>query len=103
MELKYNQYTCETAVWLYPGPAPWHFITVPKDISEDIKSSFGDRARGWGSLPVEVTIGSITWRTSIFPDKKEGAYILPLKAEVRKKENIKEGDTISLLLELKVN
>ena len=32
---------------------------------------------------------------SIFPDSKSGTYILPLKAKVRKKENIYEGDTVT--------
>jgi hypothetical protein len=57
--------------------------------------------RGWGSLPVEVTVGKTTWRTSIFPDKKAGAYLFPLKASVRKKEGISEGDMITLVLEIK--
>lgn len=82
--------------------AGWHFVTIPKDISEEIKSRFGDRTRGWGSLPVSATIGATTWKTSIFPDKKAGAYLLPLKADVRKKEHIGAEDTISLLLDLRV-
>ncbi len=101
--MKYNQYKIISKVWLYPGNAAWHFITIPKDISDDIKKSFGDRARGWGSIPVEVKLSSTTWKTSIFPDKKEGAYVLPLKAEVRKKENIHVGDHLNLLLEIRVN
>ena len=57
--------------------------------------------RGWGSLPVSVSIGQTTWKTSIFPDKKAGAYLFPLKNEVRKKENVKRGDIISLILEIR--
>ena len=101
--MKYNQYQINAKIWLYPGKAAWHFVTIPQEISEDIKSLFGDRAKGWGSLPVEVTIGSSVWKTSIFPDKKEGAYLLPLKAEVRKKENIHLGDSLNFLLEIKVS
>lgn len=101
--MKYNQYKIDAKVWLYPGEAAWHFVTIPPDISDNIKSLFGDRARGWGSLPVEITIGSTIWKTSIFPDKKEGAYLLPLKAEVRKKENIHIGDSLNFLLEIRVN
>lgn len=98
--MKYNQYQIEAKVWLYPGNAAWHFITVPKDISDDIKRLFGDRARGWGSLPVEIQLGSSTWKTSIFPDKREAAYIRPLKKEIRKKENIQLGDICSFILEI---
>lgn len=99
--MKHNQYKIEATVWLYPGDAAWHFVTIPKDISDDIKNLFGDRTRGWGSLPVEITLGTTTWKTSIFPDKKEGAFLLPLKAEVRKKENIHVGNSLNFLLEIK--
>lgn len=71
--MKYNQYNIRTTVWQYPGESGWHFITVPTDISDEIKKLFGDRARGWGSLRVTVILGSSIWDTSIFPDKKAGA------------------------------
>jgi hypothetical protein len=100
--MKHNQYRIRTNVWLYPGNAGWYFVTIPKDISEDIQQGFSDRARGWGSLPVLAAIGSTIWKTSIFPDKKLEAYLLPLKADVRKKEGIHENSTVSLLLEIKV-
>lgn len=99
--MKHTQYNIEAKVWLYPGMAGWHFVTIPKDISDDIKKLFGDRAKSWGSLPVEITVRSTTWKTSIFPDKKEGAYLLPLKKEIRIKENISIGDSLHFLLELK--
>lgn len=99
---KQNIYQFNTQVWLYPGMAGWHFVTIPKDISEDITTLFGDRKRGWGSLPVTVTLGDTSWQTSIFPDKKQGAYLMPLKAEIRKKGQIKAGDNIQLVLEVAV-
>ncbi len=88
-------------VWVYPGMAGWHFVTVPKKQSGNIKRVFGDIKRGWGSLPVMATIGKTTWKTSIFPDKKRGAYLLPIKAEVRKKEDIMHDDLITCLLEVR--
>lgn len=100
--MEYNQYKIQVSVWLYPGMAGWHFVTIPEDISEDIKSQFGDLKRGWGSLPVRVTIGKTTWETSIFPDKKLKGYLLPLKTEIRKKEKIAAKDSVTLLLKIKV-
>lgn len=95
-----KKYFLTAKVWLYPGMAAWHFITLPQKESEAIKELFSEMKRGWGSLPVKVTIGKTIWKTSIFPDKKAGAYLLPLKAEVRKKEKISEGDTIEVVLEI---
>ncbi len=97
-----HHYRLSAVVWLYPGMAGWHFVTIPKDISEDITNLFGDRKRGWGSLPVKVTMGDTFWQTSIFPDKKQDAYLMPLKAEIRKKGQIKAGDNIQLVLEVAV-
>jgi hypothetical protein len=99
--LKFNQYKIRAKVWVYPGMAGWYFITIPKDISEDIKKLFGDKQRGWGSLPVEMRVGKTVWKTSIFFDKKKAAFLLPLKKEVRTKENIDEGKNLEILLEIK--
>lgn len=91
-------FTFKAKVWLYPGMAGWQFVTIPKNQSIKITQTYKDMKRGWGSLPVTVSIGNTKWETSIFPDKKTGTYLLPLKAEVRKKENIKIGNTISIKL-----
>ena len=92
-------YKIKSKVWLYPGMAGWHFIGIPKKESEEIKKGSKVKA-GFGSIPVEVTVGKTKWKTSIFPDKRSSAYLLPLKADVRKKEGIFSEDTISLTIEL---
>ncbi|MBM3925799.1 MAG: DUF1905 domain-containing protein [SAR202 cluster bacterium] len=88
-------------VWLYAGPSGWHFVTLPKEQSSEIKARFNLVKRGWGSLPVAVTIGKTTWDTSIFPDRESGAYLLPLKADVRAREGIKVGDVITFAVKIK--
>lgn len=93
-------YAMKTKVWLYPGMAGWHFVTIPKKTTKDIDYFFSTAKRGWGSLRVAVTVGTTSWKTSIFPDKKSDSYLLPLKAQVRKQESIKEGDSIKLSLEI---
>jgi hypothetical protein len=98
----YYSYTMKSKVWLYQGMAGWHFLTLPKKQSDEIKKRFGAIKKGWGSIPVTVTIGKTIWKTSIFPDKKAGAYLLPLKAEVRKKEKIGKDDTVSFTVEVRV-
>ncbi len=88
-------------VWIYPGEfANWHFVTLTKKVGQEIKETHGKNARGFGSLPVEVTIGQTTWKTSIFPDKRAGSYLLPLKAQVRKKEDIEAGETVAFEITL---
>ncbi len=98
--MRKHHYQLKNKVWLYPGMAGWHFVNVPKKQSDEIKKLYGTLTRGWGSVPVTATIGSTSWNTSIFPDKKSGSYLLPLKAEVRKKEQISSGNIVTFTLEI---
>lgn len=90
----HSHFSLTSEVWLYPGMAGWHFLSVSKKESGEIKKRFGALQKGWGSLPVEATIGKTSWRTSIFFDSKSGMYILPLKVQIRKKEEILSGDKV---------
>jgi hypothetical protein len=38
------------------------------------------------------------WRTSIFPDKKRGTYVLPVKKPVRVAERLRDGSTAQVEL-----
>lgn len=78
----------------------WRFLGLPQEDAKEIKERYGSRAKGWGSLPVRVTLGSSTWETSIFPDKKIGTYLLPLKAAVRKKEGMEDGRSVRCEIEI---
>jgi hypothetical protein len=92
-----TSYTIRAKVWVYPSEfASWYFLTIPKKQSQKIKSSQHTH-KAFGSISVEVTLGHSIWKTSIFPSK-EGVYILPLKASVRKKERVYEGDTVKVAL-----
>lgn len=99
--MKAKLYTMTEKVWLYPGEsANWHFVTLTKKIGQEIKETHGKNARGFGSLPVEVTVGATVWKTSIFPDKYSGSYILPLKAKVRKTEDIEANEMVTFSISL---
>ncbi len=94
---KGKAYKVSGKVWLYPGEsANWHFFTIPKKESSELKELYKGLTKGWGSLPVSVTMGKTTWVTSIFPDSKSGTFILPIKAMVRKKEQVYEGDACTI-------
>ena len=87
-------------VWLWPGPSSWHFVTVPKKYAHDIRLFAPPVRRGFGAIKVEVTVGSTTWQTSIFPDKESESFILPLKQSVRKKEQIRADSDIEYILRI---
>jgi len=95
-----NRFEFLGLVWLYPGMAGWHFISLPIERSAEIKGRDILMRRGFGAVKVAITIGKTSWRTSIFPDKKSGQYVLPVKADVRKKEKIVAGDKVSVVVEI---
>ena len=85
-------------VWLHDGPAGWYFVTLPPEAAEVVVQECEDVRRGFGSVRVEVTLGGSTWRTSVFPDSASGSFVLPLKAQVRRQEDVREGDRVDLQL-----
>ena len=88
-------------VWLWEAKtAAWHFVTLPEDMSEDIKAFTKHLARGFKSVKLEVSIGETHWKTSIFPSKERGAYILPIKKSVRIAEDITVGSSVTFNLHI---
>lgn len=87
-------------LWLHPGADAWHFLRVPPEISDDISDLSAGPRRGFGSVRVAVTVGGTSWRTSVFPDSRQGTYLLPVKKEVRKAERLTAGDAVRTRLEL---
>ena len=83
-------------IFIWKGPAPWFFVTVPEKESGDLKAISGIVTYGWGVIPVHVRIGNTEWKTSLFP--KDGLYLVPLRASVRKAENLAEGDMVTVRL-----
>lgn len=85
-----------TAVlWASAGPGAWHFLTLPADGAAQIRF-FRQRHHGFGTLRVTATIGGSRWATSLFPDKTSGSFFLPVKAEVRRREGLRAGDTATV-------
>jgi hypothetical protein len=85
-------------VWYWRGPAPFYFVTVPVPESKQIKSIERQVTYGWGMIPVIVRVGNTEFATALWP--KDGHYIVPIKAEVRQREGIEEGDEVVLRLEV---
>lgn len=96
------KYSFLAEIWLWEGQGAWHFLTLPGDISAEIKEAFGTGRPGFGSIRVTATIKDHIWKTSIFPDSKSGSYLLPVKAEIRKKANISAGDQVEVNLDLAI-
>ena len=85
-------------LWFWKGPAPWHFITVPEEHCGELEFSSSFVSYGWGMVPVTARIGRTHWQTSLFP--KDGHYIVPVKASVRRAERLELGDAVSVRLQV---
>ena len=80
-----------------PGePSPYHFVTVPDEEAAHIKAISRSVTYGWGVIPATVQIGRTRWTTSLFP--KDGRYLVPVKASVRKAEDLKEGARVRAVM-----
>lgn len=77
-----------------------HFMSVPDELSDEIRAHALLVRRGFGSVRVEATIGDVTWRTSVFPSKSSGGYFLPVKIDVCRKRGLTPGDEVTVILEL---
>jgi hypothetical protein len=87
-------------VWRYPAQAAWYFVYVDDKTTEVIKKMKNKKKVGFGFIPIEATVGKTIWQTSLFPTK-EGEYLIAVKALVRKKEGIFDGDKIGVRFKMK--
>ena len=88
-------------VWIWASDkGSWHFLTIPPEQAVEIKLETMGTRRGFGSVRVVARIGEVEWRTSIFPQAQPGGYILPLKAEVRRRAGIAAGEEVTVTLDI---
>jgi len=85
-------------IWYWRGPAPWYFVTVPEEECRELNAISGSVTYGWGMIPATVRIGKSVWATALWP--KDGRYIVPIKATVRRAERIDEGESVTVRLEV---
>ncbi len=93
--------TVTAPIWVWSeGKRSWHFLTIPPEDAIEIRleSATSGVRRRFGSVRVEAMINGVAWRTSIFPQKL-GGYILPIKADVRRRAGVASGDVLSVTIE----
>lgn len=88
-----KEFSVTEKLHIFNMPAAWIYIPIPKDKVPNIKPG------GWGSIPLVVTIGKTTWRTSMFPIKKDN-YFIPVKKKVRDAEDIFVDDKVTVKYKL---
>ncbi|PNI07538.1 DUF1905 domain-containing protein [Arthrobacter sp. AFG7.2] len=89
-------YSFKAELWLYPGEAGWHFLTLPEDIADDVREQNAAASRAFGSVKVTAEVAGHSWQTSLFADNKTNSYLLPVKKAVRDKAGIMAGDVVQV-------
>ena len=90
------QFAAEIIIWR--GPAPYLFVPVPDEHIGEIRYASRLVSYGWGVIPVEARIGSVEFRTSLFP--RDGSYLLPIKVAVQRAAGIGVGDTVDVAMRI---
>lgn len=90
------RYEFSSKIWKHNADAGWFFVSLPKKISKEIRDNLQWQEEGWGRMKANATIMEFEWNTAIWFDKKLGTYLLPIKAEIRKKAGLNIDDTITV-------
>ncbi len=94
--MKNKEYKIKAKVWRWPGDIGWHFVNIDKKLSEQIRKIYPK-----GFVKIKAQIEKTLWDTSLFPHKLSASYLLSIKASVRKKEGILEGDEVKIKFVIK--
>lgn len=108
MSVQTEHISCRGQLWRWTGASgngTWHFLTVGGPAGEALSATALMRkleglARGFGSLKVKARIGESIFTTSVFPAKHQGGWLLPVKAAVRRAEDLADGDEVTVFLEV---
>ncbi len=87
------KYEFLSKMWRDDAPGGWYFVSLPIRISKEIRENLGWQEEGWGRMKATAGIGEHQWETAIWFDTKSNAYILPIKADIRKKTNLEINKT----------
>ncbi len=94
-----TRYEFSAELWRWAARTQeWVFVRLPDGVSADIAAVPRLRA-GFGAVKVAATIGGSRWRTSVFPERTGGPYVLPVKRAVRVAERLDVGDLVRVGVE----
>ena len=96
MDNQVIEYAFSAKIWY----SEWHFISLPKEIAKEIRENLKCLEEGWGRLKVTAKIGNSEWKTAIWFDTKHQTYLLPIKAEIRKREKIGADNEVKVTLRI---
>jgi Domain of unknown function (DUF1905) len=85
-------------IFEWRGPAPFYWLALPENCCASVRAEAAEASYGWGAIPVRVRIGGTEWETSLLP--QNGGYVLPVKDAVRRREDVGDGDTVTVAMSI---
>lgn len=92
------KYEFTSSLWSQASTMSWHFVSLPEETSKEIRALLRSQEEGWGRLKATAKIGGSEWKTAIWFDTKRNTYLLPVKATIRSKENLRVGVEIETII-----
>ena len=87
----------KSKMWKYEGNAAWYFVSLPNEITLEIRENLKNLEESWGRMKTTVKIGQTEWKSAIWFDSKLNTYLLPIKVAIRKKERLEIGENITVV------
>ncbi|MEQ8624603.1 MAG: DUF1905 domain-containing protein [Vicingaceae bacterium] len=97
MKAKIN-YHFSNKIWRHHLAGGWYFISLPSNLSKEIRQQLQWQEEGWGRMKATAQVNWSSWDTAIWFDKKHNTYLLPLKADIRKKAGLQLGDRVEVTI-----
>ena len=98
IKIKYN---FNATIWLHSfAKGGWYFVSLPKEMSKEIRENLKWQEEGWGRLKATATVKGTTWETAIWFDSKKKTYLFPIKSAIRKAKHLEIDNIIEVMLEI---
>ncbi|XLS29621.1 DUF1905 domain-containing protein [Flavobacteriaceae bacterium M23B6Z8] len=94
------KYDFSGKIWKHNANGGWFFVSLPKDISKEIREHLKWQEEGWGRMKASAHLDGIQWETAIWFDKRLDTYLLPIKADIRKKAVLNLDDKVSVSISI---
>ncbi len=92
------QFKFSSKLWQVSSKGGWFFVSLPIEISDEIRTNFKKFEEGWGRLKAKAEVENEQWETAIWYDSKISTYLLPVKLEIRKKYNLVSEQIIQIII-----
>lgn len=90
-----GEWEFEGPVIEWRGPAPFVFVDIPRETSDELKIAAAG-VEYWGQVPVVARIHGVEFFTALFP--KDGRYLLPVKKAAQRDAGVAVGGMVAVAL-----